>query len=324
MLAQADLLFRLSVERGKADDLDRDEEYQERDWPNRLSTVRRQQKSIEPQSDRAGLRWFLLEATRLPAGQRIDAVDAALGTDGEPEARVDAFLDRLYAGTRLADLDTRLAMFDESTAALLARNDPMIDVARSLRALGEEIEERDRGMAGAMHRLRPVLIAALRDLKRGRLAPDANGTLRVGFGVVQGYAPRDGVSYEPQTTGEGVAAKSTGRPPFDSPAALLGGLREGRFGPYADPDLGDLPVNFLSTVCVTNGSSGSCALNSRGEIAGLAFDSNWEGVGGDWMVNESLVRTVQVDSRYMLWVMDAVDGAHHLLREMGLPVHFGP
>jgi len=323
MLAQADLLYRLSVERAKSADADRDEDYQERDWPNRRNEIQRAQRTIDPASDRAGMRWFLLEATMLPAAQRLEAIDSALAAAGgeTPEAQVDALLDTLYANTQIADLDVRLALFEATPAELAARHDRMLDLAAALRVLGEANQQRDLAETGAMTRLRPALIAAERAMKGGRLAPDANATLRVGFGVVQGYAPRDGVFYQPQTTIAGVLAKSTGTRPFDSPPALLDLARQRRFGPYADPDLGTLPVGFVSTVNVTNGSSGSAALNAWGEIAGLAFDMNWEGIAADWVVNEQYVRTVNVDSRYVLWVMDAVDGAHNLLQEMGLPVH---
>ncbi len=324
MLEQADLLHRMSVERAKDDDDDRDEDFQERDWPRNLGKIRRMQRQIEVRGDRAGLRAFILGTTRLPAGQRIEAVDRALAATGrtDVEARVDALLDRLYAGTKMADLDVRLEMFEWPTGKLLEDGDPMIGFAAALRDLGEAIEERDLAFEGAEQRLRPQWVAAIRALKRGRLAPDANGTLRVGFGRIEGYTPRDGVMYAPQTTIRGVLEKDIGARPFDSPAMLLRLAGEGRFGPYADPDLGTLPVAFISTVSVTNGHSGSPALNARGEIAGLAFDMNWEGVAADWVVNETYVRTIHVDARYMLWVMDAVDGAHHLLREMGLPVHF--
>jgi hypothetical protein len=324
MLEQADLLYRSAVERAKPDDDERDEGFQERDRPRNRGTIERMQRQIDLGSDRAGLRAFLLETTGLPPGQRIAAVDAALLATGKQgsAAQADALLDRLYAGTRMADLDVRLRMFEESSGALAARGDAMLDFAAALRPLGEEIEERERAFEGAEQRLRPGLIAAIRGMKEGRLAPDANGTLRVGFGAIRGYAPRDGIEYAPQTTVRGVLEKSTGARPFDSPASLLRPAEEGRFGPYADPDLGTLPVAFISTVNVTNGSSGSSALNAHGEIAGLAFDMNWEGVAADWVVNEAYVRTIMVDARYMLWVMDAVDGAHNLLREMGLPVHF--
>ena len=324
MLAQANLLYRTSVERAKTDDDDRDEDFQERDWPRNRNTVERMQREIEVGSDRAALRAFILETTKLPPGQRIEAVDAALAATGAQgsEAQAETLLDRLYGGTKLADLDARLAMFDDSTETLLKRDDAMIEFAAALRALGERLEDQEKTFEGAEQRLRPQLIAAIRDMKKGRLAPDANGTLRVGFGLIKEYAPRDGVVYEAQTTIRGVLEKDTGARPFDSPAQLLRLGEEERFGPYADPDLGTLPVGFISTVNVTGGSSGSSALNARGEIAGLAFDMNWEGIGADWVVNETYVRTVQVDARYMLWVIDAVDGAHNLLREMGLPIHF--
>jgi hypothetical protein len=323
MLSQANLLYRMSVEREKEDD-ERDESFQERDWPRNKSRVKRTQRTIEPESDRAGLRWFLLETGDLPADQRIDAIDRVLVATGreDVEGRVDAFLDELYANTNMDELDTRLAMFDESTDQLMAHGDAMIALATDLRGLGEEIEDRDRAVKGAEYRLRPQLIAAMRAMKNGRLAPDANGTLRVGFGVVKGYEPRDGVFYQPQTTVRGVMQKDSGERPFDSPEELLKRARAEQFGPYADPDLGTLAVGFISTVNVTNGSSGSSALNAWGEIIGLAFDMNWEGVAADWVVNERYVRTIHVDSRYILWVMDAVDGAHNLMREMGLPVHF--
>lgn len=323
MLKQADLLYRMSVERGKKD-ADRAESYQEREWPRRIAEIRRVQRSIEPASDRAGLRWFLIESQKLPNEQRIAAVDEALAATGATgvEAQVDALLDRLYASTKTDDLDARLAMFEESNAALMARGDSMIAFAAKLRPLGQAIDEAELAKKGAEYRLRPQLVAAMRAMRNGRLAPDANGTLRVGFGVVKGYAPKDGAWYEPQTTIRGILEKDTGIRPFDSPAKLLELGRARTFGPYVDPDLDTLPVGFISTVNVTNGSSGSSALNAHGEITGLAFDMNWEGVAADWVVNEDVVRTVNVDSRYMLWVMDAVDGAHNLLEEMGLPAHF--
>jgi hypothetical protein len=324
LLSEADRIVHFAAERAKPDP-ERDEGYQERDRERLLSEMRRVQRTIEPESDRAGLRIFLLQATRLPADQRIAAIDVALAATKAKgaEAQVDAFLDRLYANTQMDDLELRLRSMDQDSASLLDSGDAMLELAAALRTLAEANEERQRALRGAEYRLRPQLIAALRDLRQGRLAPDANGTLRVGFGVVQGYRPRDGVRYEAQTTIEGVLAKDTGERPFDSPGRLLQLARAGSFGPYADPEIG-MPVDFLTTINVTNGSSGSAALNAQGEIAGLAFDMNWEGVAADWVVNEEYVRTIHVDSRYLLWVMDAVDAAHNLLREMRLPVHFAP
>ncbi len=323
MLAQANNLYRLSVEKTK-NDLDRAENFTERNRKRLQQSITRNRRSMEPGSDRAGLRLFLLEATKLPANQRIPPVDAALQATGQstPDAQVDALLDRIYASTMIGNKEAEEKMFEETTAQLEARKDSLIAFAASLRPHAEQQLKNDAALEGAGSRLRPVMLDALRVANAGRLYPDANGTLRVGFGQVKGYTPKNAVWYMPQTDVRGVLQKSTDQEPFNTPKRLLERAEKHEFGTYADPDLVTLPVAFISTNVVTNGSSGSVTLNAWGELCGLAFDSNWEGVGSDFMVEDDLTRTIHVDSRYMLWVMDAVDGAHNLLREMGITPQF--
>ena len=314
MLTQADRLYRLSIERTKPD-LDRAEDYRERNRKRLTASITRARRNIDPGSDRAGLRLFLLEATKLPADQRIPGLPAT-------EQEVDALLDRIYASTKIGDAETEKAMFEETTEQLLARKDSMIAFAVSLRPFADQLDTAENARSGAMSRIRPVLLEALRAERGGKLYPDANSTLRVGFGVVKGYSPRNAVFYKPQTTIEGVVEKETGEEPFNSPKRLLEIAGRGWFGTYADPDLKTLPVAFISTNVVTNGQSGSASINAWGELCGLAYDSNWEGVGSDYMVEETIARTIHVDSRYMLWVMDAIDGAHNVLRELGIEPQF--
>jgi hypothetical protein len=323
MLAQANNLYRLSAEKTK-NDLDRAEEYTDRNRKRFEQSLARTRRSMEPGSDRAGLRAFLLETTKLPADQRITPVDAALTATGKstPEAQVDALLDKIYASTNIGNADAEAKMFNETTAQLTARNDSMIAFAASLRPFADKLIEAEASRRGAESRLRPVMLDALRVARGGRLYPDANGTLRVGFGVVKGYKPRNGVYYLPQTDIRGVVEKETGVEPFNSPKKLLERAAAFEFGDYVDPEVGTLPVAFITTNVVTNGSSGSASLNAWGELCGLAFDSNWEGVGSDYYVEENITRTIHVDSRYILWVMDAVDGAQNLLRELGVPSKF--
>ena len=323
MLMQASTVWRLAGERSKSD-IERATGFQERDWKRLKAAVSRAQRTIEPASDRAGLRWFLLEASKLPKGQRIAAVDDALASTGksDPAAAVDSFLDGLYAGTKIHDAEARLAMFGEAREKLAARNDPFVRLAADLRRVMDEKQRRDDEVAGAMMRLRPGYVALLQKLRKGRVYPDANGTLRVSFGSVEGYSPRDSVQFAAQTTVRGIVEKETGKNPFDSPPELLTASTGKKVAPYADPDLDDVPVNFLSSGDITNGSSGSATLNASGELAGLAFDGNYEAMGSDYLVNPDVTRTIHVDSRYILWVMDAIDGAHNLIREMGLPVRF--
>ena len=209
-------------------------------------------------------------------------------------------------------------MFEESTAQLNARDDSMIEFAAALRKLADENLRREEAAEGAMSRLRPRYFAALQRVRGGLLAPDANGTLRVSIGEVKGYEARDAVWYEPFTTVEGILEKDTGQEPFNAPKELLAAAAKQDFGPYLDPDLSLPPVNFLSTGDITNGSSGSATLNARGELIGLAFDGNYEAMGSDYVVNPDVARTINVDSRYILWIMDKVDHADNLLREMGV------
>jgi hypothetical protein len=323
MLAQANRFYRLSVESARPD-LDRDDDYRDRNRMRLAQMVTRARRSIEPGSDRAGLRLFLLEAAALPAGQRIPPIDAALAATGATtaEEQIDALLDRIYASTRIGDAEAEKEMFGQTTAQLTARNDSMIAFAASLRPFAEQLQRAESARTGAASRLQPVMLDALRVARAGRLYPDANSTLRVNFGVVEGYAPRNAVRYTAQTDIRGVLEKETGEEPFNSPARLLERASRNEFGPYIDPDLGTLPVAFISSNVVTNGNSGSATLNAWGEVAGLAFDSNWEGVGSDYTVEDAITRTISVDSRYMLWVMDAVDGAHNVLRELGMEPKF--
>ena len=323
MLSQAVTLNRLSVERPK-NDVDRESGYQERDMTRIAAAVARAQRTIDPGSDRAGLRYFLSEGAKLPSDQRIPAVDAALAATGAPDtgAQIDKFLDQLYANTKIQNLEDRTAMLTATNEQLRARNDSMLNFAAALLPTDMAVEAREKSMQGAMSRVRPLYMEALRAMSGGRLYPDANGTLRVTFGKVEGYAPRDAVAYTPQTTVEGILQKDRGEGEFESPKTLLEAIRTRKFEGYANPKLGSVPVNFLSSCDTTGGNSGSPTLNAKGELCGLLFDGNYEALGSDFVVDPALTRSIHVDAVYMLWVMDAVDGAHNLLREMNLPVHF--
>lgn len=320
MLSQATTIWRLAEERPK-EDLDREDGYRNRDRKRFLQGLARAQRSIEPRSDRAGLRYVLGLAADLPENQRIAALDERLAATGKADAadRIEAFLEALYAGTKVGDLEVRRAMATESTEQLAARGDTMVELARALAPLAAERRQRDRAYDGAMLRIRPRYMKALERLENLRLYPDANSTLRFTWGRVAGYQARDAVSYSPRTSLAGVLAKNTGVEPFDSPAALLAAARSTPPA-YLDPALRSVPVDFLSTCDITGGNSGSPTLNGAGELVGLAFDGNWEGMVSDYLFDPEVVRTIHVDAVYMRWVMDEVDRAHHLLREMGLPV----
>jgi len=318
MLGAALTLVRWTGERGKPD-MERDSGYQDRDERSLRQRLERMQRNLDLQADRAVLRYVLGRAAALPADQRIAAVDAALKATGATgEAALDALLDTLYARTKLADPKARLAMFDLKHDVLLTQGDSMVTFAAALRKDLKAHEDADKRYEGELVTLTPRFIEALGAFRKTPLYPDANSTLRFTYATVKGYAPRDGVVYTPFTTLAGVVAKHTGTEPFDCPQALRDAAKAGPFPHYADPVVKDVPACFLSTNDITGGNSGSPIMNGKGELIGLAFDGNYESMTSDYQFTDAMSRTINVDARYMLWVMDYVSKAHGLIREMGL------
>jgi hypothetical protein len=188
--------------------------------------------------------------------------------------------------------------------------------------MAEASREQAKNEAGARSRLMPRYMEALLAQAGGLVAPDANSTLRVTYGVVKGVDARDGLFYKPQTTLAGIVEKNTGEGDFDAPKVQLDAiqaLRAGKKTPYLDPRLKDVPVNFLSTVDTTGGNSGSPTLNAKGELVGLLFDGTYESVASNYLFDPVTTRSIHVDSRYLLWNMAEVDGATRLVEEMTLP-----
>ncbi len=322
--SSAQSIYRLSLERPKQD-IDRDTGFQERDWDRLREGQERVQRSMDPRSDRALLRWALGMAAALPADQRIEPLDKAFGLSAgmskeEAGKAIDAGLDRLYGATKMGDRAYRLGLMNKSTAELNATGDSFIMLAAAMEPLMEANREAAKNRAGAYARLRPRYMEALLAKEGGLVAPDANSTLRVTYGQVKGVDARDGLYYKPQTTLQGIVEKQTGEGDFNAPQYQLDAikaLRAGKKTPYLDPALKDVPVNFLSTVDTTGGNSGSPTLNAKGELVGLLFDGTYESVASNFLFDKVKTRSIHVDTRYMLWNMSAVDGAANLLQEMG-------
>ena len=147
--------------------------------------------------------------------------------------------------------------------------------------------------------------------------PDANSTLRIGWGKVEGSEPRDGVTYKPFTTLDGVIEKYVpGDREFDLPPRLLELAKARDYGRYADD--GELPVCFTASNHTTGGNSGSPVLNAQGHLIGINFDRSWESTMSDIMYDPERCRNIVVDIRYVLWCIDKLGGAGHLVDEMNL------
>ncbi len=166
---------------------------------------------------------------------------------------------------------------------------------------------------------RRTYLAAVKEFKSANpIYPDANSTMRTTYGTVCDYYPADGVHYNYFTTTKGILQKEKpGDPEFDVPAKLKTLILNKDFGQYADKD-GDLHVCFLSNNDITGGNSGSPIMNGNGELIGLAFDGNWEALSSDIVFNTELQRCINVDARYVLFIIDKFGGAGYLLNEMDI------
>jgi hypothetical protein len=322
LLGAATTLYRLSREKEKPD-MEREPGYQERDLTRIRERLTRIDRTFTTAVDRALWRHFILQYAAIPMDQHVAAFDEWFGIAGNKvdEGKLDQRLGSMYDGTGLGDQDTRLAWMEKSAAEFKKSEDPFLQLAVHLYDADLALEEEDKDLTGRFQETRARFMEAwiaYLDSQGQAVYPDANGTLRVTFGKVAGLSPRDGVLYTPFTTLEGILQKDTGEDPFDAPEKLLQAMREKRHGRYYDDAVGSVPVNFLGTLDSTGGNSGSATLNARAELVGLLFDGNYESIIADWDFIDEITRSIMVDMRYVLWVMETIGGADHLFREMGI------
>ena len=229
---------------------------------------------------------------------------------------VDRFVDDIFAKSVFAS-EARLSAFLNKPVLKTIERDPVFLMATSISKVSADVSKGLSQFDVSLTTGRRLWMAALMEMTPDKtLYPDANSTMRLSYGTVQDYDPKDAVTYKYYTTLQGVVDKyKPGDYEFDLPQRLIDLNNKKEFGRYASPK-GYMPVCFLTTNDITGGNSGSPVLNANGELIGLAFDGNWEAMSGDVAYETELQRTIAVDIRYVLWVMDVYAGAKHLVDEM--------
>ncbi|MFH0842096.1 MAG: S46 family peptidase [Bacteroidota bacterium] len=236
--------------------------------------------------------------------------------DAKFKGNIDKFVDNMFAKSVFAS-EAKLTAFLNKPVLKVLENDPVITTYDSfikiVRTISQERLKFDQDLAKGQR----LWVAALKEMTPEKtLYPDANSTMRLSYGTVQDYDPRDAVTYKYYTTLQGVVDKyKPGDYEFDLPQRLIDLQTKREYGRYASSE-GYMPVGFLTTNDITGGNSGSPVLNGKGELIGLAFDGNWEAMSGDVAYEPALQRTICVDIRYVLWIMDVYAGAGHLVDEM--------
>ncbi len=315
-------IVRMAEERPKSD-LERDPDYQERNWQRLEQSNARLQQSYSRELSISKLKLLLSESAMLPEKNRPEILAHMFGKGEIAESEIDHYLNDLFSNTELENEKTRLELLkNAATEELLQSGDGIMQLALKLSPLLEDIREREKRLSGAMILLRPLYFEALNEYNSGNLAPDANNTIRISFGTVRGFKPDPETDeYYPFTKIWEMIEKwgrYQGEHPFDAPDAIIDAVQQRRYKGYVPDDIGQLPVNVLTDLDITGGNSGSATLNSKGEFAGIAFDGNIEGVASDLVFLPELTRAIHVDVRYILWVLDQVENTDHLLDEMGV------
>ena len=267
----------------------------------------------------------------------LDIYKKSVDADALPE--VYTLIERKFKGdyakyARFVFEKSDFTTLEKITKAILKKKDdfskdPAIIFAKGIRRTMDNMQNdeyvKNKEQIKDAERLFENGIKAMAAESGKPMYPDANSTMRLTFGKVGGYVPADAVDYRYYTTTKGILEKEIpGDEEFNVSPKLKKAIQEQNFGAYLDKKTGEMHVAFLSNNDITGGNSGSPIFNAKGELLGLAFDGNWEAMSGDIVFEPNLQRTIIVDVRYILFVMDKIGGAKRLVEELNIKYNIIP
>ncbi|MDA0670964.1 MAG: S46 family peptidase [Proteobacteria bacterium] len=317
LISMAQRIYRNAAENTKPDS-ERKPGYQNRDQERLSNSIKRMDFSFDSAVDKA---IFLnrLESyknfskdLRRPVFSKELFLDESFAFD-----KAQKKVDQIYS-SNFTTSTSMLKIKDMSLKELNSLNDPLIAFVREIYEESLKYEEKYEKRNARRQFLKSNFIKLLRKYNNSvnrEIYADANGTLRVTYGNVAGISLRDGSFYKPFTTLEGIAEKHTGVNPFNVGKNLLEKISKKEYGDYFFESVNSVPVNFISTLDITNGNSGSATINSNFELVGLAFDGMIETIIADYKYIPQ-ARTISVDSRYLLWTLDEMEKASNILDEI--------
>ena len=315
LIAMTQRLYRNAAEKEKSDPK-RKQGYQNRDQERLSNSIKRMDYSFDSNVDKAIFLNRLETYKGFPKNLRRPVFSKELNLDQEFD-KTKIVVDEIYSSTFITSTEM-LRLKDMSLKQMNALNDPLIIFVKNIYEESLKYEKMYEKRTARRQFLKSNFIKLLRKYYKSidkEIYADANGTLRATYGNVLGVSIKDGAFYKPFTTLEGIAEKHIGVSPFNVEKSLLNKIAEKDYGDYLFDFVGSVPVNFLSTLDITNGNSGSATINSNFELVGLAFDGMIETIIADYKYIPQ-ARTISVDSRYLLWTLDRVEEANNILDEL--------
>ncbi len=272
-------------------------------------------KDYEPALDRKVMPALLkIYAERVPA-EYLPSVYTKIADEFGGD--YDKFAEWFYNNTKFTNLEAATALISSEDQEAI-NNDPAIAFAQSLEPCLNLLRQASAPYYPQIDKGSRLFMAGLMEMEPNKaFYPDANFTQRLSYGSVGGYKPADAVTYDYYSTSQGVLNKQVPNDPeFGVQQYILDDLASKDFGQYANKADGKMYVNFLSNNDITGGNSGSPVFNGNAELIGLAFDGNWESLSGDILFEPELQRTISVDIRYVLYIIDKVMKCPRLINEL--------
>ena len=308
-------IYRNAIEAEKVDS-ERKPGYQERDQENLVNRIKSLDYSFDARVDKEIFIDRLKNYANIDNSFRRPVYSELLGLDSDFEETKN-IVDEIYS-SEFNNSETFLQLMELSLEELNNSLDPLVIFAKKTYQESLDYEKKYEARSARRQLLKSKFIGLLKkyyEASNKQLYSDANGTLRVTYGNVAGVSLKDGINYEPFTRLEGITQKYTGKKPFNASRELLELIDNKDYGDYFYKPINSVPVNFLSTLDITNGNSGSATINSNFELVGLAFDGMIETIIADYKYIPQ-ARTISVDSRYLLWTLEKLEKADNILDEL--------
>ncbi len=308
-------VYEMALELPKAEQ-ERIKPYMTRNLDRTIENLFERLENYHNPADEALLQDMLERYNYLPGDYRIADLDSRIGKSTSSR-KINRYVSKALHKSRISDPEFVRQLLTMTANDLEKVKDPLLELIIDLYPVYEDQRLVAEARSGELDRLHNLLI----EVKIGYLdrdfIPDANGTLRLTFGHIRGYSPKDATHYSPISTLAGAIEKK-GHAPFDLPQKIIDLHQVGDFGRYHHSRLNSVPVGLLYNMDTTGGNSGSAVMNSRGKLVGINFDRAYEATINDFAWNESYSRSIAVDIRYVLWILEKYSGATNILNEIGL------